>query len=593
MQRVRAGAAVVLGAMAAIGWAGTAAAQSTGCTAAAAGNFDQTITIGNNANFTDAFTTGETLNFSVTTTGTPAQAASAIVDQTAGTNIATAATAIPYQRSYTIPATGNRTFQLRNEFNDPVVFTITCPDANTGGATGSSTSSTELNAVNSVVSKTQTRFTTDNILRHLDVLSSNVLGGGSAPTDTTQPTGFRSDRPPESGMDRVALAVQAETARTHRREAAGIEGGGSFGEMLRQLAPSLNFDTAAGDSLSGRTANAAGDPPEQSRRPGTEDVHFWVYSSYGAVENTRNRANDDQRFQGDVVTVTGGADTWITDKVLAGVALSYSNADLTTDFNDGDYAEDAYTIAPYMLVTPLDWLSLNASVGYTRSEIDQTQTRTTAPIASATDADTVYFSTAATAKQRIGAVNLLGHVGYLRSRRKVDAFTDSAGARKIDRSANSSLLRVGTEVGYLIQAGAARLEPFALGDLIAEFQDRTNGDPLSAEVGGGLKWNLDGFALNGSIEATTVVGHDDYEQWSVRGLVAKGYESEDLFGTVSPQLSLGGTQAGLEAGVGVGYRHAARDLSMRLAYDRVAAPARACRVECTDDRLHYRFRFAY
>ncbi|MBL4615226.1 MAG: autotransporter outer membrane beta-barrel domain-containing protein, partial [Magnetovibrio sp.] len=281
------------------------------------------------------------------------------------------------------------------------------------------------------VTKTQVRQTTQNIRKHLDMTTANRVApqGGLV-----------------AGADTVSISSRGTVIERNWGETRSLTTGTyrSYGtnemrEVAKLLMSGVSFDSARGDLLTtmlgvDRRLNQAqtvpNNIPEQTRPsvPHTPlDLNVWVYSSYSNVSNTRNTTNDDSRYNGDIMTVSGGMDYRFSPAALGGIALSYSSTQLTTDFNDGTYVESAYTIAPYALWELTDKVNASVNVGYSYSPIDQTQSRSTTIVTSDTTARTMFGSVALSAKHYFGDVRVGSSMDYTRSHRLINAFTDTDG----------------------------------------------------------------------------------------------------------------------------------------------------------------------
>ncbi|MBL4614009.1 MAG: hypothetical protein JKY27_03945 [Magnetovibrio sp.] len=108
------------------------------------------------------------------------------------------------------------------------------------------------------------------------------------------------------------------------------------------------------------------------------------------------------------------------------------------------------------------------------------------------------------------------------------------------------------------------VEPYAKGDILHEFQDETNNDPSSGEVGGGVRWRNDQLALNADLEVTKLIGQSDYDQWTLKAIIAKGFHVAAMMGTVSPKASLGMSAQNSNMVVGLNFQHDQADLMVGI-----------------------------
>ncbi|MDZ7737050.1 MAG: autotransporter outer membrane beta-barrel domain-containing protein [Gammaproteobacteria bacterium] len=62
------------------------------------------------------------------------------------------------------------------------------------------------------------------------------------------------------------------------------------------------------------------------------------------------------------------------EAALFGIAIGYEHTDIDTGFNRGNVESDGFTIAPYAGFLLDDLLSVDATLGYTRIDVDQFRT---------------------------------------------------------------------------------------------------------------------------------------------------------------------------------------------------------------------------
>lgn len=468
---------------------------------------------------------------------------------------------------------------------------VDIPLPTAASSTTTRTPGTKVRGVVTSVTRSQTRGTVNNIQRHIDTISGNTVrpgigqpqgglqrGGvsGGAPGGAANPGtpgANDSGQTNFSGASPYSYAAQMTPGSNGLAFSQGVE---SLRDMAKIVVPRINFDTARNDALAavfGATVlNQTGtDAPAQriedtSRQiqRGPQDVHAWIYGGYSNIDNTRNKTGDDQRFNGDTITLSAGLDKWVNDVALAGTALTFATTDLTTTFNSGDYKEDSYTVSPYGLWQANDWLTVNGSVGYTYSTISQAENKTTNLVSSGTRANAMFASVLAKASHQIDKAKLAGSVGYTRSFKRIAAFTDSSGTRSNSATSNSSTLNVGGEAGYEIITPDNTFEPYISADVFVDFQDTTNGDDRAADIGGGLKWHSRALDINAMLEATQMVGRDDYKQWNVQGAISKGFNSDELMGSLIPSLNFGANNGAMSTGASLLYAHQSNSFSLGL-----------------------------
>ena len=87
--------------------------------------------------------------------------------------------------------------------------------------------------------------------------------------------------------------------------------------------------------------------------------------------------NITSQYDGNLYLIMVGADYKITDRLLLGVSAGYEDTDLDTQFNDGTFQSQGFTIAPYIGFVILDGLTADAILAYTFLNNDVERDRTT------------------------------------------------------------------------------------------------------------------------------------------------------------------------------------------------------------------------
>ena len=229
---------------------------------------------------------------------------------------------------------------------------------------------------------------------------------------------------------------------------------------MRRFALAINFDSALGSGLTSAQQQPAGEAGEgvESRIElrGIPDSNVWAYGSYSGVDNDHNSAGDDQRYNGDVITFSAGLDHWFNDKILGGMAVSYSNTQLRTFFNNkGNYREERlhrFALRALQIQRLADgechW------GGNTFSNINQDRNDVT--VTSETDAHTAFGTVTARARHQLKQMPKLGIVGrvsFLMSHRWINSFTESDATKIDSEDSDTGELRLGGEVNYRFDRG--------------------------------------------------------------------------------------------------------------------------------------------
>jgi len=301
---------------------------------------------------------------------------------------------------------------------------------------------------------------------------------------------------------------------------------------IATLAGLASFDTSD-IALSLENANNQGDPfnrsGQQNRLLSQSPLTFWGQGGYLNIDNDRNNGTEDNRMNGGVWGYNLGADYRLTDQWLVGVALGYTDTDLDTDFDQGTYKENTFSMLPYLMYRPTDALSFSSLIGYSIGHVDRMKngtdtgdTNTSAWFANVSGAYTHRFASV--------PLELKGKLEFEIGRKETDRFTYSDGSVEEKSVSQTRRLAPGLELTYRTAIESLQLEPFATVEYIHDFGDATNDDPNAFNLGGGLRINSGKYGLSGSFAAEHSVGRDDYQEYSVSGLIAYGWPLEDVRG---------------------------------------------------------------
>lgn len=177
-------------------------------------------------------------------------------------------------------------------------------------------------------------------------------------------------------------------------------------------------------------------------------------------------------------TLAIGYDHKINDKVLAGLALTYSNLDGSTAFNKGNIKDNAYGLVPYVAFLVAPCFDVNVMVGYSR--VNKSRDRGTA--ANNTDnnlsggkatskpkSDRYFGAIYANLKRHVNRWNLLGRLGYWYATDRQKAFSETNGQTDIVTGTRSNRQYSGfstnlNRLSLRLQAGykaSQAVEPYA------------------------------------------------------------------------------------------------------------------------------------
>jgi len=223
--------------------------------------------------------------------------------------------------------------------------------------------------------------------------------------------------------------------------------------------------------------------------------------------------------------VMAGVDLQLTDNLLVGVALGVTNTDTDTEFNAGHQDVDAYTAIGYAGYLLSDIISVDASLGFTRSNIDQMRTLLGASIEGSTNSDRVFGAVNVNAFYPTGNWILSGRAGLLFAKDDVDEFVEQTGLPgglvNPEQRFRIAQGRLGGDVGYSLGAW----EPFVSAHLVHDFtrtavqvgpgQRQPSEDDTEVELGFGVRYFDERHDVSGALEFISVQGRDDIDSQSV------------------------------------------------------------------------------
>ena len=285
----------------------------------------------------------------------------------------------------------------------------------------------------------------------------------------------------------------------------------------RQALSGKNFSFALADTSAPQSGMDDGKPSSSGSGP----LSFWGAIDYSSLQDNIETISLD----GDTLSFNFGVDKEFTSDLVLGILLSIANSefDLTGGFT-GTYEVDLSTLNPYISWETSEDLSLWASVGYGRGQVDLTETSgNAAPISqggnftrfSAGGRFQLWQSEAGTGlalKLDGTAAHFLG-ADVQRSRLATELSHDF--------SIESGVLNTALELGLLMSSA----------------------DESAAELVGGLHWQGDA-GLSSSIRSRVLLGGGDRQEWGIGGALrytAGGGEGlmmalEPSFGISNPQL---------------------------------------------------------
>ncbi len=268
--------------------------------------------------------------------------------------------------------------------------------------------------------------------------------------------------------------------------------------------------------------------------PGTglSAITLWGGGDYRALSGKDDAIN----WDGNMFSAQLGADARLRDDLLAGVAVSWSEADLDyTGSGSGDYEVGLTSVHPYVGWTAMGGrLDLWATAGYGWGELEINS-------ATAADADSQQAASDVT-MQTIGAGGsaqvLESHAATLRVKGEALQTTmDVEGSEGIAAvMIEARRLRLGLEASHTHRlAGGSQLVPTLEVGMRHDAGDGRTG--TGAEVGGGLRYTDAARGLTVESHGRVLVGHSgDYQDWGVGGAVRleTGHDGQGLSFSLQP-----------------------------------------------------------
>ena len=253
---------------------------------------------------------------------------------------------------------------------------------------------------------------------------------------------------------------------------------------------------------------------------GSGPLSFWGAIDYSSLQDKIETISLD----GDTLSFNFGVDKEFTSDLVLGILLSIANSefDLTGGFT-GTYEVDLSTLNPYISWEASEDLSLWASVGYGRGQVDLTDDSTNPPVSERSDF--TRFSAG-------GRFQLWQSETGTGLALKLDGTTARFLGADVQRS------RLATELShdFSIESGVLNTA-LELGLLMS------SADESAAELVGRLHWRSNS-GLSSSIQSRVLLGGGDRQEWGIGGALrytAGGGEGlmmslEPSFGISNPQL---------------------------------------------------------
>ena len=285
----------------------------------------------------------------------------------------------------------------------------------------------------------------------------------------------------------------------------------------RQALSGKNFSFALADTSAPQSGMDDGKPSSSGSGP----LSFWGAIDYSSLQDNIETISLD----GDTLSFNFGVDKEFTSDLVLGILLSIANSefDLTGGFT-GTYEVDLSTLNPYISWQASEDLSLWASVGYGRGQVDLTETSgNAAPISQG--GNFTRFSAG-------GRFQLWQSEAGTGLALKLDGTTAHFLGVDVQRS------RLATELShdFSIESGVLNTA-LELGLLMS------SADESAAELVGRLHWRGDA-GLSGSIRSRVLLGGGDRQEWGIGGALryTAGGDGEGLMMALEPSFGISNPQ---------------------------------------------------
>ena len=284
----------------------------------------------------------------------------------------------------------------------------------------------------------------------------------------------------------------------------------------RQALSGKNFSFTLAETSTPQSGMDDGKPSSSGSGP----LSFWGAIDYSSLQDKIETISLD----GDTLSFNFGIDKEFTSDLVLGILLSIANSefDLTGGFT-GTYEVDLSTLNPYISWDASEDLSLWASVGYGRGQVDLTDDSTNPPVSERSDF--TRFSAG-------GRFQLWQSETGTALALKLDGTTAHFLGADVQRS------RLATELSHDFSTESGVLNTsLELGLLMS------SADESAAELVGRLHWQGDA-GLSGSIRSRVLLGGGDRQEWGIGGALhyTAGGDGEGLMMSLEPSFGISNPQ---------------------------------------------------
>jgi hypothetical protein len=251
-----------------------------------------------------------------------------------------------------------------------------------------------------------------------------------------------------------------------------------------------------------------------------DNVSVWSSINYSEAESDFTAT----AFDSETVSGSVGMDYVLSKFVTLGAYVSYSDTETNSAFNGGSSDTQTFSIGPYATFVVDDMFSIDASVGYSTSDIDNTRTVGAVVATGSQNGDTVFMSIGLNGMKWYDNIGVSGRVGWSYSDTDNDAYTDSLATTFAATDSQLGQIQVGGQVSYYTEnfmpyIGATYVYDAISDDVTTVTPPQPENDDDEIRLEGGLSIFGSG-AFSGGLSANYTVLREDYEAWGVGGNVA-------------------------------------------------------------------------
>jgi lipopolysaccharide assembly outer membrane protein LptD (OstA) len=153
-----------------------------------------------------------------------------------------------------------------------------------------------------------------------------------------------------------------------------------------------------------------------------------------------------QLWDGRVNSAIGGVSYAVSDKLLAGVSLAYTDSRVNMVFTKGSNNTTSYSVAPYVGYKINDMFSIDAVLGFGASEADTSSASGT--ITAKPKSDQTFLSANLTGTQWYGDLQVTGKAGLVHAIDRQKSYSNNLGASVAGSTSTTQQLVLGGQVGY-------------------------------------------------------------------------------------------------------------------------------------------------